>query len=225
MPKKNHHVDPRFPINEFTTGEAWRLFKIMGEFVEGIDRLFDLGPAVSIFGSARIQPDHAYYRLTKDTSTLFGEAGYAVITGGGMGLMRAANQGAKQAGAKSVGLRIKLPFEKETNAYIDTCIDFDYFFVRKVMFLKYGHAFIIMPGGIGTLDEFFETVTLIQTQRVRRVPVILIGTAFWGGLMAWIKERLVTEQLISPRDLDLFHVVDDPKTALEIVETFYQKTD
>lgn len=225
MPKRNNHVGPRFPINEFTTGEAWRLFKIMGEFVEGIDSLSDLGPAVSIFGSARIQPDHAYYRLTKDTAALFGKAGYAVITGGGMGLMRAANQGARQAGAKSVGLRIKLPFEKETNAYIDTCIDFDYFFVRKVMFLKYGHAFIIMPGGIGTLDEFFETVTLIQTQRVRRVPVILFGTAFWGGLMTWIKERLVTEQLISPRDLDLFHVVDDPKTALEIVETFYQKND
>jgi uncharacterized protein (TIGR00730 family) len=225
MSKKPSHVDPRFPINEFTTGEAWRLFKIMGEFVEGIDSLYDLGPAVSIFGSARIQPDHEYYRLAHDTAARFGKAGYAVITGGGMGLMRAANQGAKQAGAKSVGLRIKLPFEKETNAFIDTCIDFDYFFVRKVMFLKYGHAFIIMPGGVGTLDEFFETVTLIQTQRVRPVPVILFGKSFWGGLVTWIKERLVSEQLMSPKDLGLFQVVDDPDTAVEIVESFYSKAD
>lgn len=225
MSRKPSHVHPNFPINEFTTGEAWRLFKIMGEFVEGIDSLYDLGPAVSIFGSARIQPEHDYYRLTQDTAALFGRAGYAVITGGGPGLMQAANQGARQADARSVGLCIKLPFEEKPNTFMDTRIEFDYFFVRKVMFLKYGRAFIIMPGGLGTLDEFFETFTLIQTRRVLRVPLVLFGTDFWGGLVAWIREQLVAQRLISPLDLDLFHVVDEPETALEIVESFYRKND
>jgi uncharacterized protein (TIGR00730 family) len=225
MSTKTGPNTPHFFINELKSGEAWRLFKIMGELVEGIDTLYDLGPAVSVFGSARIGPDHGLYRQTRELAALFGSAGYAVITGGGPGLMQAANQGAKQAGARSVGLRVKLPFEKEPNPFIDTCIDFDYFFVRKVMFLKYGHAFIIMPGGVGTLDEFFETITLIQTRRVRRVPVILFGKSFWSGLLAWITERLLSDQLISPQDLGLFQVVDDAQTALEIVTAYDRKTD
>lgn len=219
---KPSHISPKYPINEFKTGESWRLFKIMGEFVEGIDTLYDLGPAVSIFGSARVAPDHPYYEKTRETAALFGKSGYTVITGGGGGLMEAANKGASEAGARSVGLSIKLPFEPDANPYVDTCVEFDYFFVRKVMFLKYGQAVIIMPGGVGTLDEFFETVTLIQTKRIRQVPVVLFDSRYWSGLMDWIKARLLSEQMMSPQDLSLFRVVDEPAEALEIVENFYK---
>ena len=168
-------------INEFKSGESWRLFKIMGEFVEGIDTLYPLGPAVSIFGSARVAEDQPYFELTRKTGQLFGQAGYAVITGGGPGLMQAANKGASQAHVDSVGLNIKLPFEETPNPHANIQVDFDYFFVRKVMFLKHSRACVIMPGGFGTLDECFETITLIQTRRIRRVPVILFGKTFWGA--------------------------------------------
>ncbi|WDP88588.1 MAG: TIGR00730 family Rossman fold protein [Desulfobacter sp.] len=212
---------PQYPIDDFKSGESWRLFKIMGEFVEGIDTLHSLGPAISIFGSARTAKDHPHYKKARETAALFADAGYAVITGGGPGIMEAANQGAADRDGESVGLKITLPFEEKGNPYITTSIDFNYFFVRKVMFVKYAQAYIIMPGGLGTLDEMFETLTLVQTQRIRKMPVILMGKAFWGGLMDWIRTSLVDGGLISPEDTDLFHLVDEPAQALDIVRNFY----
>jgi uncharacterized protein (TIGR00730 family) len=211
-----------YPINDFKTGESWRLFKIMGEFVEGIDSLYSLGPAISIFGSARTDPKDPDYQKTQDIAALFAKSGYAIITGGGPGTMEAANKGAINEGVESVGLNINLPFEEKVNPYTTMHIEFDYFFVRKVMFLKYAQAYIIMPGGFGTLDELFETITLIQTKRIRQMPVILMGKEFWNGLMVWIKERLLKDGMISLEDLDLFHVLDDPGKALEIVTDFYR---
>lgn len=219
---ETHDVKSKYPINDFKSGESWRLFKIMGEFVEGIDSLYSLGPAISIFGSARIKPTDFYYQKTCDTAALFGKSGYAVITGGGPGLMEAANKGAFEQGVESVGLNINLPFEEKVNPFTTRQIEFDYFFVRKVMFLKYAQAYIIMPGGFGTLDELFETITLIQTKRIRQMPIILMGTEFWGRLMAWVRESLLKQGMISAQDLDLFQVVDEPEKALEIVEKFYR---
>jgi uncharacterized protein (TIGR00730 family) len=219
---ENHNTTSKYPINDFKTGESWRLFKIMGEFVEGIDSLHSLGPAVSIFGSARIDSKDPYYVKTQALAALFAKSGYAVITGGGPGIMEAANKGAIGEGVESVGLNIKLPFEEKINPYTTNQIEFDYFFVRKVMFIKYAQAYIIMPGGFGTLDELFETITLIQTKRIHRMPVILMGSAFWKGLIEWIKERMLTDGMISPKDLDLFHVLDDPEKALEIVQDFHR---
>ncbi len=219
MARKNHC--PQYPIDDFKSGESWRLFKIMGEFVEGIDNLHDLGPAVSIFGSARTAADHPDYKKAYAVAQLFASSGYAVITGGGPGIMEAANKGAAKESGESVGLKINLPFEEKGNPYLTTEVQFDYFFVRKVMFVKYAQAYIIMPGGLGTLDELFETLTLVQTGRIRNMPVILMGTQFWSGLMDWIRDRLVSDGLISPDDLDLFHLVDDPQEALEIVQKFY----
>ncbi|MCG8616262.1 MAG: TIGR00730 family Rossman fold protein [Desulfobacterales bacterium] len=212
---------PRYPIDDFKSGESWRLFKIMGEFVDGVDTLHDLGPAVSIFGSARTPQDHPNYKKAKATAELFAASGYAVITGGGPGIMEAANKGAREKDGESVGLIIKLPFEEKGNPYLTTEVEFDYFFVRKVMFVKYAQAYIIMPGGLGTLDELFETLTLVQTGRIRKMPVILMGNGFWEGLMDWISNRLQAEGLISPEDMDLFHLVDEPEEALKIVQDFY----
>jgi uncharacterized protein (TIGR00730 family) len=216
------YKNSKYPINDFKSGESWRLFKIMGEFVEGIDSLHDLGPAISIFGSARTQPDHPDYKHTTQLAALFAKAGYAVITGGGPGIMEAANKGAMAQKAESVGLTIHLPFEEQGNAFTTRQIRFDYFFVRKVMFIKYAQAYIIMPGGFGTLDELFETLTLIQTRRIRRMPVILMGKTFWSGLMEWVSGTLVDQGVISREDLDLFHVLDDPDQALGIVKAFHQ---
>ncbi|MCG8565968.1 MAG: TIGR00730 family Rossman fold protein [Desulfobacterales bacterium] len=221
MSKK--HPKHHYLINEFKSGESWRLFKIMGEFVDGIDTLFPLGPAVSIFGSARTPEDHDYFKATRRMGELFARAGYAVITGGGPGLMRAANQGASEAGADSVGLNIKLPFEEEPNPHANIQVDFDYFFVRKVMFLKHSKACVIMPGGFGTLDECFETITLIQTRRIKEVPVILYGKSYWQGLVTWIKDQMVGQGMISKEDLDIFHLVDSPEEAVDIVTEFYAK--
>ncbi|MDD9304344.1 MAG: TIGR00730 family Rossman fold protein [Desulfobacter sp.] len=212
----------QYPIDDFKSGESWRLFKIMGEFVEGIDTLHNLGPAVSIFGSARTDPKHPDYQRARDTAALFASSGYAVITGGGPGIMQAANQGAKEAKGKSIGLKINLPFEEKGNPYLTTSVDFHYFFVRKVMFVKYAQAYIIMPGGLGTLDEMFETLTLVQTRRIRQMPVILMDKKFWSPLLDWIKTQLVERGLISPEDLDLFHLAQDPDQALKIVQNFYQ---
>ncbi len=212
----------QYPIDDFKTGESWRLFKIMGEFVEGIDTLHDLGPAVSIFGSARTKQDHPDYIKARKTAALFASTGYAVITGGGPGIMEAANRGAADQDGESVGLKINLPFEEKGNPYITTSVDFHYFFVRKVMFVKYAQAYIIMPGGLGTLDEMFETLTLVQTGRIRKMPVILMGTAFWEGLLDWIKNSLAQGGMISPEDIDLFHLADEPEQALEIVKKFYE---
>jgi len=217
---ENHTSKSKYPINDFKTGESWRLFKIMGEFVEGIDSLSSLGPAISIFGSARTDPEDPWYKKTLELSALFANSGYAVITGGGPGMMEAANKGAFGKGVESVGLNINLPFEENVNPYTTKHIEFDYFFVRKVMFLKYAQAFIIMPGGFGTLDELFETITLVQTKRIRKMPVIMMGSKFWNGLAEWIKGTMMTSKMISPQDLDIFHVLDDPEKALKIVEDF-----
>ena len=211
----------QYPIDDFKSGESWRLFKIMGEFVEGIDTLHALGPAVSIFGSARTPEDHPDFEKARELAALFARSGYAVMTGGGPGIMAAANQGARSENGASVGLIIKLPFEEKSNPHLTCQIEFDYFFVRKVMFVKYALGCIIMPGGLGTLDELFETLTLVQTGRIRKMPVVMIGTAFWTGLIDWIRQRLLGQGLISPEDLELFHIVDEPEQALAIVRDFY----
>ncbi len=210
----------KYPINDFKTGESWRLFKIMGEFVEGIDSLHHLGPAVSIFGSARTDSEHPYYKKAENLAALFGKNGYSVITGGGGGIMEAANKGAASENIDSVGLNITLPFEQEPNPYATTQIEFKYFFVRKVMFLKYAQAYIIMPGGFGTLDELFETITLIQTHRIKKVPIVLVGKEYWKGLIQWVTDKFLKEKMISEKDLDLFHLLDDPEDIVKVVVDF-----
>lgn len=218
---EKHVNNGNYPINDFKTGESWRLFKIMGEFVEGIDALHNLGPAVSIFGSARTNADHPYYQKAENLAALFAQKGYSVITGGGGGIMEAANKGAARGGVESVGLNITLPFEQKPNPYATTQIEFKYFFVRKVMFLKYAQAYIIMPGGFGTLDELFETITLIQTKRIRKMPIIMVGKDYWDGLILWVKDKLLEEKMVSEKDLDLFHLLDDPEDIVRVVENFY----
>ena len=207
----------QFVINDFKLEEPWRLFKILGEFVDGIESLHDLGPAVSIFGSARIEPDDPVYKKTEDIAALFAKNNFAIITGGGGGLMAAANKGAAEAGGTSVGLNIILPFEQEPNPFANIRLDFNYFFIRKVMFVKYAHAYIIMPGGFGTLDELFEAVTLIQTHRIKPLPVILVGSDYWSGLVQWIKSRLLEENRISPEDLEIMQVMDEPEEIVKAV--------
>ncbi|WP_319575350.1 TIGR00730 family Rossman fold protein [uncultured Desulfobacter sp.] len=213
----------QYPIDDFKSGESWRLFKIMGEFVEGIDGLHDLGPAVSIFGSARITKGHPDYETARKTAACFAAGGYAIITGGGPGIMEAANLGASEQNGESVGLKINLPFEEKGNAYMTRALNFNYFFIRKVMFVKYAQAYIIMPGGLGTMDEMFETLTLVQTRRIRKMPVILMNKDFWAGLLEWIKKSLAESELISPLDMELFSLVDTPEQALEIVDNFYNR--
>ncbi|MCP3872222.1 MAG: TIGR00730 family Rossman fold protein [Desulfobacteraceae bacterium] len=217
---EKHNINGKYPINDFKSGESWRLFKIMGEFVEGIDALHNLGPAVSIFGSARTQPHHPYYKKAENLAALFAKNGYSVITGGGGGIMEAANKGAAAEDTDSIGLNITLPFEQKPNSYATNQIEFKYFFVRKVMFLKYAQAYIIMPGGFGTLDELFETITLIQTQRIRRFPVILVGKDYWEGLIDWVTDKLLKEKMLSKQDLDLFHLLDDPNDIVKKVIDF-----
>ncbi len=208
----------QYPIDEMRFSESWRLFKILGEFVDGVEALHDLGPAVSIFGSARVAPDHSYYHLTETMAAMLAENGFAVITGGGGGIMEAANKGAAEKGGKSVGMNIILPREQNPNPYANIKIQFNYFFVRKVMFIKYAQAYIIMPGGFGTLDEFAEAVTLIQTHRIKPLPVILFGTKYWEGLIDWIKARLLEEGMISPEDMNIMHITDDMDEVLSIVK-------
>lgn len=190
--------------------DAWRVFRIMGEFVEGFEALANLGPAVSVFGSARVQPGDPQYEACVETATLLAEAGYAIITGGGPGIMEAANKGAQAGGATSIGCNIELPFEQHDNPYLDVSVDFRYFFIRKTMFVKYAQAFVIFPGGFGTLDELFEALTLIQTGKIKDFPVVLFGSAYFGGLVDWIRGTLAAEGKIAPGDLDLIHVTDDP---------------
>jgi uncharacterized protein (TIGR00730 family) len=193
--------------------DAWRVFRIMGEFVEGFEDLGEIGRAVSIFGSARVLPDAPEYQLCVETARLLGEEGFAIITGGGPGIMEAANKGAKLAGARSVGCNIELPFEQGSNDFLDVSIDFRYFFVRKTMFVKYAEAFVIFPGGFGTMDELFEALTLIQTNKVRDFPVVLFGSDYWRGLTDWIKGTMAVEGKIAAADLDLLYVTDDPADA------------
>lgn len=209
--------EKHFAIDDLKLEESWRLFKIIGEFVDGVEALHNIGPAVSIFGSARILPDNPYYKKSMEISTLLAKNGYTIITGGGGGVMEAANKGAKLAGGTSAGLNISLPFEQEPNPYADIRIEFKYFFIRKVMFVKYANAYIIMPGGFGTLDELFEAVTLIQTKRIMPLPVILVGSDYWGGLIDWIKDKLLNEKMVSPKDIKILQIMDDPAQILEAV--------
>ncbi|WP_375235978.1 TIGR00730 family Rossman fold protein [Winogradskyella sp.] len=213
--------------NEIKTNDSWAIFKIMGEFVNGYEKLSKIGPCVSIFGSARIKPEHKYYKLAVEVAEKIVDSGYGVITGGGPGIMEAGNKGAHIAGGTSVGLNIELPFEQHDNPYIDNdkSLDFDYFFVRKVMFVKYSQGFVVMPGGFGTLDELFEAITLIQTHKIDTFPIILVGTKFWGGLVDWVKNTLLIEGNISPKDLDLIHVVDTADEAVEILNNFYKESE
>jgi len=211
---------------EIKTTNSWQIFKIMAEFVEGFEKLGKIGPCVSIFGSARSKPEDPYYILAEEIGYRLTLEGYGVITGGGPGIMEAGNKGAHRGGGKSVGLNIVLPFEQEGNRYIDRdkIINFDYFFVRKVMFMKYAQGFIIMPGGFGTLDEFFEAVTLIQTNKIARFPLVLVGKKFWGGLIEWVKEQQLSENpFIHKEDLDLFNLVDTAEEAVKVINEFYNK--
>ena len=206
---------------EFVHTDPWRVFRIMGEFVEGFDTLAGLGPAVSIFGSARVLPEDPWYQAAEETARRFVEEGFAVITGGGPGIMEAANKGATLAGGQSVGCNIELPFEQGMNPYVRTAINFRYFFVRKTMFVKYAAGFLIFPGGFGTLDELFEALTLIQTHKVRNFPVVLVGREYWGGMMSWIQEFLLAEGKISSEDMDLLRLTDSPAEAVSHVVQAY----
>jgi uncharacterized protein (TIGR00730 family) len=201
----------------FTTSDPWRVMRIMSEFVEGFDALAGIEKGVTIFGSARTAPDDAQYVAARETARLLAEAGYSIITGAGPGIMEAANRGARDAGGHSVGCNIELPFEQGANPYVDTLVNFRYFFVRKTMFIKYSNAFIIFPGGFGTLDELFEAMTLIQTGKIYHFPLILFGTHYWAGLVRWMSSRMAAEGKISPGDLDLLLLTDDPAEAARAV--------
>jgi uncharacterized protein (TIGR00730 family) len=211
---------------EIKVTDSWQIFKIMSEFVQGFEKLAKIGPCVSIFGSARTLTDNKYYQIALEAGKLLTERGYGVITGGGPGIMEAGNKGAFEAGGKSVGLNIELPFEQFHNKYIDTnkLLDFDYFFVRKVMFMKYSQGYIVLPGGFGTMDELFEAMTLIQTGKIARFPIVLVGTDYWGGLIKWINDTMLTQQKnINPEDLNLFRLVDTAEEATEHIFRFYDK--
>lgn len=206
--------------------DSWQIFKIMSEFVEGFEKMSRIGPCVSIFGSARTKPENKYFQLAEEIAYKLTKEGYGVISGGGPGIMEAANKGAKKGGGKSVGLNIVLPFEQSSNPFIDTDknINFDYFFVRKTIFLKYSQGFIAMPGGFGTMDELFEAITLIQTNKVAHFPIVLVGKNYWKGLIEWVKQAMLAEENnISPKDLELFKIVDTADEAVEIITEFYSK--
>ena len=212
--------------NEIKTYDSWQIFKIMAEFVQAFETLSKIGPCVSIFGSARTKSNNPYYKMAEDIAEKLTLKGYGIITGGGNGIMEAGNKGASKGKGKSVGLNIDLPFEQKANKYIDNdkLINFDYFFVRKVMFVKYAQGFVVLPGGVGTLDELFEAITLIQTQKIAAFPIVLVGKDYWSGLMDWIKNvMLEKEQNISPEDLDLFTLVDTTDEAVEYIDNFYSK--
>ena len=212
--------------NEIRTNDSWAIFKIMSEMVNGYETMGRIGPSVTIFGSARTKPEDPYYQLAEDIAFKIGKAGYGVITGGGPGIMEAGNKGAYLAGGPSVGLNIVLPFEQHFNPYIDSDknLNFDYFFVRKVMFVKYSQGFVVMPGGFGTMDELFEALTLIQTKKIAKFPIVLVGTTFWSGLVDWIKTVLIEgEKTVSPDDLNLIKIVDTADEVVNVLDTFYKK--
>jgi uncharacterized protein (TIGR00730 family) len=210
-------LQPGSSRDDFRQTDTWRVMRIMGEFIEGFDNLATIDKGVTIFGSARTHPDDPQYRAAQEVSRLLAEAGFAIITGAGPGIMEAANKGAKLAGGRSVGCNIELPFEQGANPYVDTLVNFRYFFVRKTMFIKYSNAFIIFPGGFGTLDEAFEALTLIQTGKIYQFPVVLFGRHYWAGLIRWLQSRVLSEGKISPGDLDLMLLTDDPKEAAHAV--------
>ncbi len=203
--------------------DTWSIFKIMGEFVEGFETLHSLWPAVSVFGGARMKRSHRWYRASVDISERLARAGFTVITGGGPGIMEAANKGASQAKGRSDGLNIKLPFEQHSNKYADTVIDFNYFFARKVMFVKYSCAIVGMPGGYGTLDEIFEALTLVQTRKIKGLPVVLYGTKFWGGLIEWLESQPLQNRLMSRKDLKLIQLTDDTEEVVDIISSHYAR--
>jgi uncharacterized protein (TIGR00730 family) len=209
---------------EIKTNDSWAIFKIMAEFVNGYESMAKIGPCISVFGSARTQPQNKYYQKAVNVSKMLGERGYGVITGGGPGIMEAGNKGAQEGGGKSVGLNIDLPFEQSGNQFIDaeSNLKFDYFFVRKVVFVKYSQGFVVLPGGFGTLDEMFEALTLIQTKKINKKPVVLIGKEYWQGLMDWIKNTMLAEGNISEGDLDLFRIVDTEEEAIEYIDDFFK---
>ena len=210
---------------EIKVKDSWQIFKIMAEFVDGFEKLAKIGPCVSIFGSARTPEEHKYYQMTVKIAGLLAEKGYGVISGGGPGIMEAANRGAHGAGGKSVGLNIELPFEQFHNKYIDRdkLLEFNYFFVRKVMFMKYSQGYIVMPGGFGTMDELFEAITLIQTGKIARFPIVLVGKDYWSGLLEWVEKTMLTNAYISEEDLKLYRIVDTAEEAVEHIFRFYDK--
>jgi hypothetical protein len=208
---------------DFTTQDPWRIFRIMSEFVEGFDELSKTAPAVTIFGSARTKPQDKYYRIAEKTAVLLSRNGFSIITGAGPGIMEASNKGAKSAKGVSIGLNIQVPVAQKPNKFITKLIEFKYFFCRKVMFLKYASAAVIFPGGYGTMDEFFEAITLIQTNRIERIPVILVGSSYWKGLIGWMRADMLKQGRIAKHDLDIFHVADTPEEILKIIKVFYSK--
>lgn len=221
----SHYHKPPKKWSEVKGENAWTMFKVVAEFVEGIERMNKIGPCISIFGSARTKPDHPYYKKATELAFRLSQEGYGIITGGGPGIMEAGNRGANMDSGSSVGLNIELPFEQGTNAYvdIDKAITFNYFFVRKVIFVKYAQAFVVFPGGFGTMDELFEVLTLIQTKKIERIPVILYGSEFWAGLKSWITEVMLEKNNnISPKDLDLIPIVDDIESIIDIINEHYK---
>lgn len=209
--------------NDFTTEDPWRIFRIMSEFVEGFEELSKIGPAVTMFGSARARPGDTYYKLAEHIAFLLAKKGYTIITGAGSGIMEAANKGAKKGGTVSIGLNIQVPILQMPNRFVTKLLEFRYFFCRKVMFLKYAKAVIIFPGGFGTMDEFFESITLIQTKRIDPFPVVLIGTEYWDGLVSWIKKSMLNKNRILSEDLGIFHITDKPEDVPRIIKDFYAR--
>ncbi|MCK9290429.1 MAG: TIGR00730 family Rossman fold protein [Bacteroidales bacterium] len=211
--------------NEIKSHDSWSVFKIMSEFVDGFEKLARIGPCVAIFGSARTRSDHPTYRLTEEIAYLLTKKGFGIITGGGPGIMEAGNKGAHFAGGKSVGVNIDLPFEQKPNPFIDPdkYIEYQYFFVRKVMFMRYSQGYIVLPGGFGTMDELFEAITLIQTQKLVRFPIVIVGKKYWEGLFSWIQTTMLEEKNISREDLEIFTIVDTAEEAVKIIDDFYQK--
>jgi uncharacterized protein (TIGR00730 family) len=215
-------VERQYLINEITMQDTWRMFRILSEFVEGFDTLSTAGPAVTIFGSSRVRPGDMEYKLAEEVARLLVKSGYAIITGGGPGIMEAANKGATEAGGKSIGLNIELPLEQEPNPYAKTKISFRYFFVRKVMFVKYAMAYVVLPGGFGTVDELFEAVTLIQTKKIKPFPVILMVKSYWEGLLRWIRNCMLKEGKISKEDFEIIKIIDDPNEVVKVITRFHE---
>jgi uncharacterized protein (TIGR00730 family) len=224
MTKKLPSIATPMRNSNSTSHEAWHAFEIMAEFVGATEKLKQITPAVSIFGSARTSPEHPYYKLTQEIALQLSNAGFSVISGGGPGIMEAANKGAFAGDGASIGLNIELPHEQKGNEYQDISINFQHFFMRKVMFVKYASAFVVLPGGFGTLDELMEAITLIQTGKTRKIPIILVGKDFWAGLFDWLKDTLVAQGMASPEDLELFQLIDEPKDIVEAIFKHYEAT-
>ncbi len=213
-------MEKQYIVDALSTDESWRIFRIMAEFVDAVEELSKIGNAVSIFGSAREDQKGEYYKKAEQVAHLLGKEGFSIITGGGPGIMEAANKGASKAGIPSIGMNIHLPFEQKPNSYANVSIDYKYFFIRKVMFVKYAMAYVILPGGFGTMDELFEALTLIQTKRIRSFPVILMGSEYWGGLMDWLKNTMLKAKKISEADLDLIQIIDDPAQVVRQIQKY-----